>query len=92
MTSLSVKQSTVRICREKCKPVNTHMSTSYHFDQDMSGKSVDQTKYRGLIGSLLYLIKSKLDIIFVVCMCVRFQYALKESQRCQENSEVLVWN
>jgi len=40
---------------------------------------VDETKYRGVIGSLLYLTASTLDIMFVVYMCARFQSAPKES-------------
>jgi len=40
---------------------------------------VDKTKYRGLIGSLLYLTASRPDIMFVVYMCARFQSTPKES-------------
>ena len=43
------------------------------------GKQVDSTKYRGLIGSLLYLTVSRSDIQFGVCLCVRFQFNRKES-------------
>ncbi|XP_015158410.1 uncharacterized mitochondrial protein AtMg00240-like [Solanum tuberosum] len=35
--------------------------------------------YRGIIGSLLYLIASRPDIVFSVEMCARFQVAPKES-------------
>jgi len=42
-------------------------------------KGVDQTKYRGLIGSLLYLTTSRPDIMFVVCLCARYQANPKES-------------
>ncbi|GJU25339.1 zinc finger, CCHC-type containing protein [Tanacetum coccineum] len=31
------------------------------------------THYRGMIGTLLYLIASKPDLIFAVCMCARYQ-------------------
>ncbi|XP_068497476.1 secreted RxLR effector protein 161-like [Phaseolus vulgaris] len=48
-------------------------------DADAAGKRVDQTKYRGLIGSLLYLTTSRLDIMFVVCHCARYQANPKES-------------
>jgi len=64
---------------DKCKPISTPFSTSYHLDQDEAGIPVDKTKYRGLIGSLLYLTASRPDIMFVVCMCARFQFAPKES-------------
>jgi len=58
---------------ENCKEASTPMSTSCYMDVDLAGITVDQTKLRGLIGSLLYLIASKSDIMFVVCLCARFQ-------------------
>jgi len=64
---------------DKCKPIITPFSTSCHLDHDEAGMAVDETKYRGLIGSLLYLTASKPDIMFAVCMCARFQSAPKES-------------
>jgi len=42
-------------------------------DADLDGTTVDQTKYRGFIGSLLYLTASRPDIMFAVCLCARFQ-------------------
>ncbi|GJZ69125.1 copia protein, partial [Tanacetum coccineum] len=42
-------------------------------------ESVDSTKYRGMIGSLLYLTASRPDIMFSVCLYGRFQEALKTS-------------
>jgi len=48
-------------------------------DADEAGKQVDSTKYRGLIGSLLYLSVSRLDIQFGVCLCARFPSNPKES-------------
>jgi len=64
---------------DKCKEASTPISTSCYLDLDEKGVSVDQTKYRGLIGSLLYLTASHPDIMFSVCMCARFQSNPKES-------------
>ncbi|XP_068473160.1 uncharacterized mitochondrial protein AtMg00810-like [Phaseolus vulgaris] len=64
---------------EQCKEATTPMSTSCYMDVDAVGIAVDQTKYRGLIGSLLYLTASRPNIMFVVCLCARFQSNLKES-------------
>ena len=55
------------------------MGSSIKLDMDEKGKSVDQTKYRGMIGSLLYLTASRPDIMYSVCLCARFQACLKES-------------
>jgi len=64
---------------ESCKATITPMSTNCYLSVDEAGTAVDQTKYRGLIGSLLYLIASRPDIMFVVCLCARFQSSPKES-------------
>jgi len=64
---------------DKCKVVSTPISKRCHLDQDDVENSVEQTKHRGLIGSLLYLTTSRPDIMFVVCMCARFQYVPNES-------------
>jgi hypothetical protein len=55
------------------KPIKTPMVTNGHLDLDTGGKSVDQKVYRSMIGSLLYLCASRLDIMLSVCMCARFQ-------------------
>ncbi|XP_068503975.1 secreted RxLR effector protein 161-like [Phaseolus vulgaris] len=64
---------------ESCKEASTPMPSSCYMDVDAAGESVDQTKYRGLIGSLLYLTASRPDIIFAVCLCARYQANSKES-------------
>ncbi|WVZ75827.1 hypothetical protein U9M48_023856 [Paspalum notatum var. saurae] len=62
-----------------CKPISTPMSTNEHLNADVDGKPVDQSNYRSMIGSLLYLTASRPDIMFSVCLCARFQAAPKES-------------
>nr|GEY34393.1 uncharacterized mitochondrial protein AtMg00810-like [Tanacetum cinerariifolium] len=42
-------------------------------DEDKGGKLIDPTRYRGMVGSLMYLSASRPDIVFVVCMCARYQ-------------------
>ena len=58
---------------EAYKPTETPMSTSTKMDVDDKGKSIDIKKYRGMIGSLLYLTASRPDIIFSACLCAHFQ-------------------
>ncbi|RDX58633.1 hypothetical protein CR513_62031, partial [Mucuna pruriens] len=41
---------------------------------DESSKPTNQTTYKGMIVSLLYLIASILYIMYSVCLCARFQY------------------
>jgi len=56
---------------ESWKEASTPMPSSCYMDADVTGKGVDQTKYRDLIGSLLYLTISRPDIMLVVCLCAR---------------------
>jgi len=55
------------------------VSTACYLDKDKAGQLVDIKKFRGMTGSLLYLSASKLDIMFSVCMCARYQVNTKES-------------
>ncbi|CAL8083514.1 unnamed protein product [Prunus armeniaca] len=64
---------------EATKSVRTPMSTSAKIHRDLHGKSVDQTLYRSMIESLLYLTASRLDISYSVGVCARFQSDPKES-------------
>ncbi|XP_019237847.1 PREDICTED: uncharacterized protein LOC109217994 [Nicotiana attenuata] len=61
------------------KAIGTTMSSSTSLDKDEQGIPLDETKYRGMIGSLLYLTASRQNIMFSVCKCARFQSAPKES-------------
>ncbi|GKA74935.1 hypothetical protein Tco_0781313 [Tanacetum coccineum] len=42
-------------------------------DEDKEGKAVDPSHYHGMIGTLLYLIASRPDLQFAICMCARYQ-------------------
>jgi hypothetical protein len=64
---------------ENCKPNKTPMATNAHLNLDVEGKLVDQSLYRSMIGFLLYLTASRLDIMFSVCLCAHFQANPKES-------------
>ncbi|KAL8118401.1 hypothetical protein AgCh_016070 [Apium graveolens] len=55
-----------------CKNASIPMDTATKLDKD-TGKSVDITDYRGMIGSLLYLTASRPDIMYATCLCARFQ-------------------
>ncbi|GJW01896.1 hypothetical protein Tco_1560752 [Tanacetum coccineum] len=64
---------------EDSKPMKTPMSIETKLTKVEEGESVDNTKYRGMIRSLLYLTASRPDIMFSVCLCARFQEDPKTS-------------
>ncbi|GKB87845.1 hypothetical protein Tco_0960117 [Tanacetum coccineum] len=47
---------------DKCDSVGTPMATKPKLDADLSRKLVDQTNYRSMTGSLMYLTSSRPDI------------------------------
>jgi hypothetical protein len=61
------------------KAISTPMGTNDNLDSDASGNMVDQKLYRYTIGSLLYVTASRLDVMFSVCICARFQVSPRES-------------
>nr|GEZ86477.1 copia protein [Tanacetum cinerariifolium] len=42
-------------------------------DLDQIGTPVDTTKYRSMIGALMYLTSSRPDIVHATCLCARYQ-------------------
>jgi hypothetical protein len=61
------------------KAISTPMETNGNLDSDVSGNMLDQKLYRSIVGSLLYVTASRLDVMFSVCMCARFQASPRES-------------
>jgi len=62
-----------RFGMEQVKTADTPMGTSTKLDMDENSKNIDITKYQGMIGSLLYLIANRPDIMFSVCLYAYFQ-------------------
>nr|GEW40229.1 retrovirus-related Pol polyprotein from transposon TNT 1-94 [Tanacetum cinerariifolium] len=56
-----------------CDYVDTPLVEKSNLDEDLQGKPVDATLYRGMIGSLMYLTFSRADLTYVVCLCARYQ-------------------
>ncbi|GJT12009.1 putative ribonuclease H-like domain-containing protein [Tanacetum coccineum] len=55
------------------KTASTPMETQKPLLKDEDGKELDVHMYRSMIGSLMYLTSSRLDIMFAVCACARYQ-------------------
>nr|GFA51222.1 retrovirus-related Pol polyprotein from transposon TNT 1-94 [Tanacetum cinerariifolium] len=58
---------------ESCDPVGTPMEIKDKLDLDQNGTPVDATKYRSMIGALMYLTSSRPDIVHATCFCARYQ-------------------
>nr|GEW11540.1 retrovirus-related Pol polyprotein from transposon TNT 1-94 [Tanacetum cinerariifolium] len=57
----------------KVKNASTPMETQKPLLKNEDGEEVDVHLYRLMIGSLMYLTASRLDIMFAVCACARYQ-------------------
>ena len=53
---------------DDCKPMGTLASISYKISKEENSPCVDQKLYRSMIGSLLYLIATRSDILYAVCL------------------------
>nr|GEV65211.1 hypothetical protein [Tanacetum cinerariifolium] len=53
--------------------VKTPIVQKSNLDEDLQGKPVDVTQYRGMIGSLMYLTSNRPDHIYGVCLCALYQ-------------------
>ncbi|GJQ93803.1 retrovirus-related pol polyprotein from transposon TNT 1-94 [Tanacetum coccineum] len=58
---------------DSCDPVDTPMVDRLKLDEDPLGIPVDQTRFRSMVGSLMYLTASRPDLVFAICMCARYQ-------------------
>ncbi|GAA0164152.1 hypothetical protein LIER_19857 [Lithospermum erythrorhizon] len=70
-----VKNFGLETASSKRTPMATHVKAT----KNDSGNSVDITRYRSMIGNLLYLIASRPDIAHSIGVCARFQADPNES-------------
>nr|GEV68648.1 hypothetical protein [Tanacetum cinerariifolium] len=56
-----------------CDIIGTPMDIKDKIDLDQIGTLVDATKYRSMIGALMYLTSSRPDIVHATCVCARYQ-------------------
>nr|GEV27775.1 hypothetical protein [Tanacetum cinerariifolium] len=88
----SLKQAT-----RVCDSVDTPMVEKNKLDEDLQGTPVDATLYRCMIGSLMYLISSRLDLIYTVYLCARYEltdYGFtfhKIPLYCDNESVIALW-
>ncbi|GJV01040.1 hypothetical protein Tco_1330310 [Tanacetum coccineum] len=57
---------------DECVSMSTPIETE-RLDADLQGTPTDQTTYRHMIGGLIYLTASRLDIAFATFVCARYQ-------------------
>ncbi|GKC56771.1 retrovirus-related pol polyprotein from transposon TNT 1-94 [Tanacetum coccineum] len=71
--SIYVLEIFKKYAMETCDPIGTPMEIKDKLDLDQNGTLVDATKYRSMIGALMYLTSSRTNIIYATCLCARYQ-------------------
>ncbi|GKB33247.1 retrovirus-related pol polyprotein from transposon TNT 1-94 [Tanacetum coccineum] len=66
-----VLESLKKYGMETCDPVDTLMVEKSKLDEDPQGKAVDPTRYRGMIGTLMYLTSTFADADHAGCQDTR---------------------
>nr|GEU68557.1 retrovirus-related Pol polyprotein from transposon TNT 1-94 [Tanacetum cinerariifolium] len=56
---------------DSCDSVDTPMVDQLKMNEDPLGIPVDQTRFRSMVSSIMYLTASRSDLVFSVCMCAR---------------------
>nr|GEW83879.1 hypothetical protein [Tanacetum cinerariifolium] len=75
---------------ESCDPVGTPMEIKDKLDLDQNGTPVDATKYRSMIGALMYLTSNRPDIVHDTCLCARYQ-AKPTKKHIKEVKRILLY-
>ena len=68
-----------RFNMSNCKAVSTRVITGLKLSKDNDGSTVDPTLFKRLVGSLMYLTTTRLDIMYGVSMISRFMESPKDS-------------
>nr|GEY77455.1 integrase, catalytic region, zinc finger, CCHC-type, peptidase aspartic, catalytic [Tanacetum cinerariifolium] len=70
-------------------PVDTPRVDCLKLDEDPLGIPVDQTRFEGMVGSLMYLTASRPDLVFTVCMCARSNESSSGDVSSTESTQVV---
>jgi hypothetical protein len=68
-----------RLCVKECNPAETPISLGIKLSKKYEGPTVDPTLYKSLVGSLLYLIATRTDIMYAANLVSRFMESPKDS-------------
>ncbi|RVW21204.1 Retrovirus-related Pol polyprotein from transposon RE2 [Vitis vinifera] len=63
---------------EECKPTSTPMNQKEKFCKENGVEKVDEGLFRSMIGCLMYLTATRLDIMYVVSLLSRYMHCASE--------------
>nr|GEV19543.1 hypothetical protein [Tanacetum cinerariifolium] len=74
---------------DSCDSVDIPMVDRLKLDEDLLGIPLDQTRFRSMVGSFMYLTASRPDLVFAVCMCAGYQ--AKPTKKHIESLKRVFW-
>ncbi|GJV29126.1 hypothetical protein Tco_1385574 [Tanacetum coccineum] len=78
-----------KTCKKRITPTGVTEGERGGIDHPLeSGLRLFKTRFRGMVGSLMYLTASRRDLVFVVCMCARYQ-AKPTKKHLEANSNLM---
>nr|GFA87332.1 copia protein [Tanacetum cinerariifolium] len=77
---------------ESCDPVGTPMEIKDKLDLDQNGTPIDVTKYRSMIGALMYLTSSRPNVVHATCLCARYQAKPTEKHLKEDFQMLIMWD
>jgi hypothetical protein len=82
-----IKETLKKFRMEDCTPVNTPMVTGCKLSKDDESSEENQTLYKSMIGNLLYVMTSRLDIMQASRIgCIVSSYTKRNSCTSSENN------
>jgi hypothetical protein len=63
---------------KNCKPTTTPMNQKDKFNKENGTNRVDEEKFKSLIGCLMYLMTTRLDILYAISLLSRFMHCPRE--------------
>ena len=64
---------------DKCKPTETPIALVIKLTKNDDGPTTNSTIYKRMVGSLMYLTATRLDLMYVVSLVSRFMESPKDS-------------
>jgi hypothetical protein len=73
-----VKEILKKFHLKNCKPPATQMNENENFGKENGTNRVDEEKIKGLIGCLMYLSATRLDILYATSLLSRYMHCPSE--------------
>ncbi|XP_015060357.1 uncharacterized protein LOC107006272 [Solanum pennellii] len=74
-----VQEILMRFGMTNCKSVTIQAETGLKFEKDSTGKRIDNTFYKKIMGSLMYLTATRPDIIYYLSLVRRYMESSREA-------------